>query len=130
MELLLRMATRKNAGHGSAGRGTHGFAGALRAAATLPLQALLEEIDAELEVKVLFLQFSDLLENKQSSLAGTSVSCTVSQSPGQFKAMTIRREPQLGPAFEPNLIQITLWGLGRAILTSAHLSGFGTRGGG
>lgn len=51
----------------------------------------------------------------------------MSQSPGQFKAMAIRRGPQLGPAFEPNPIQITLWGLGRAILTSAHLSGFGTR---
>lgn len=71
MELLLRMATRKNAGHGSAGRGTHGFAGALRAAATLPLQALLEEIDAELEVKVLFLQFSDLLENKHTRVTGS-----------------------------------------------------------
>lgn len=66
MELLLRMATRKDAG-----RGTHGFAGALRAAATLPLQAFLEEIDAELEVKVFFLQFSDLLENKHTGVTGS-----------------------------------------------------------
>ena len=43
-----------------------------------------------------------------SSLAGTSVSCTVSQSAGQFKAEKIRREPQLGPIFEPSPIQITL----------------------
>lgn len=42
------MATRKDARRGSAERGTHGFAGTLRAAATLPLQAFLEEIDAEL----------------------------------------------------------------------------------
>lgn len=47
--------------------------------------------------------------------------------PGSVQGHDNQERPQLGPAFEPNLIQITLWGLGRAILTSAHLSGFGTR---
>lgn len=48
----------------SARRGTHGSADALGGAIELLLHSFLEEIDSELQVKVLFLQFSDLLEKK------------------------------------------------------------------
>lgn len=43
---------------------THSFVDMFSGAIKLLLQPLLKEIDAELQVKVFFLQLSDLLENE------------------------------------------------------------------
>lgn len=55
---------------------------------------------------------------------GNLVPCPGSPKPSQSKALleTVRKEPQLGTASEPNPTQIILWGLGRVLLASANWS--------